>query len=258
MRIFIPSLGRADQANHTIDNLPPAVRAKAKLVVGSNDFKAYAERFGEKTLHVVNVKGIGKVRQHIIDISDGPVLMLDDDLSFFVRRKDDPRLLEKAKPADIIAMVDAMERALTKYAHAAVAVREGANRNTDTFIFNTRCLRALGYDASILKKHNIRFDRLPVMEDFDVALQLLRLGYASVTLNRWCQDQGRSNAPGGCSTYRSMAVQSKGARGLARLHPDFVTVVKKQAKSGDEWAVREDVRVSWKKAYESGRKVNAR
>lgn len=253
MRIFIPSLGRADQVHHTIDHLPPVVRGQAKLVIGAKDFKAYAARFGEDALYVVDVKGIGKVRQHIIDISEGPVLMLDDDLSFFVRRQDDPRLLEKAKPADVTKMLSAMKRVLNDYAHAAIAAREGANRNTDEVIYNTRCLRALGYNASVLKKEGVRFDRLPVMEDFDVALQLLRRGYPSITLNKWCQDQGRSNAPGGCSTYRSMQVQSKGAHGLARLHPDFVTVVAKKAKGGGEWAEREDVRISWKKAYEAGR-----
>jgi hypothetical protein len=254
MQIFIPSLGRADQAHHTIDHLPPAARARTKMVIGAKDFKPYAARFGKEALYVVDVKGIGKVRQHIIDISEGPVLMLDDDLSFFVRRKDNPQLLQRADATDVTLMLKAMESILKTYAHASIAVREGANRNPDDyFIRNTRCLRALGYNADILKREGVRFDRLPVMEDFDVALQLLRLGYESVTLNRWCQDQGRSNAPGGCSTYRSMEVQSKGARGLAKLHPKFVTVVKKQAKSGDAWAEREDVRISWKKAYQSGR-----
>jgi hypothetical protein len=254
MQIFIPSLGRADQAHHTFDQLPPAARKRARLVVAKADAKAYTERFGADAVYVTSAKGIGKVRQHIIDISEGPVLMLDDDLSFFVRRADDPRLLAKATPADVTQMLRAMETTLKKCVHASIAVREGANRNPDDeVIYNIRCLRALGYDASVLKSEGIRFDRLPVMEDFDVALQLLRRGYESHTLNRWCQDQGRSNAPGGCSTYRSLEVQAQGAEGLARLHPGVVTVVTKNAKSKDAWAERRDVRVQWKKAYEIGR-----
>jgi hypothetical protein len=251
MKIFIPSLGRVDQTNHTFENLPPAIRKRAVMVVSPKEVVAYSARFGADNVVPVAAKGIGKVRQRIIDICDGPVLMLDDDLSFFARREDDPTKLRKATPEDVTAMVGAMAATLEDCAHAAIAVREGANRNTDPVIYNTRCLRALGYNATILKGHDIRFDRLPVMEDFDVALQLLRKGFRSVTLNRWAQDQGTSNAPGGCSTYRSREVQAQGARGLAKLHPDFVTVVTKETKGAWGGGSRTDVRVAWKKAYES-------
>lgn len=251
MNIFIPSLARAEQVNHTFDNLPPAAQGRALLVVGPKDAPAYAARFGSHRLYITDAKGIGKVRQHIIDISEGPVLMLDDDLSFFVRRDDDRTKLLKATPKDISAMIKRMESTLGRYAHAAIAVREGANRNTEPVIHNTRCLRALGYNATELKRLGVRFDRLPVMEDFDVALQLLRKGCPSLTLNDWAQDQGTSNAPGGCSTYRSREVQAKGARGLAKLHPDFVTVVTKETKGAWGGGERTDVRIAWKKAYES-------
>lgn len=255
MQIFIPSLGRAAQKSHTIEDLIMA-GIPAKLVVGPEDFKAYEARFGGENIHLLpkRVKGIGKVRQHLIDISDGPVLMLDDDLGFFVRRSDDPEKLTKAGSKDIKKAMKVMEGTLKSHAHAAFAVREGANRCTDEVIYNVRCLRALGYNATILKEEKVRFDRLPVMEDFDVALQLLRKGHWSVTLNHFLQDQSASNAAGGCSTYRNMEVQAEGAEGLARLHPEFVTVVDKEAKGGGAWATRKDVRVAWKKAAASGEK----
>lgn len=253
MKIFIPSRARADQKNHTWDNLPPSVQERTYFVVHESDFPAYAQRFPEDNILMVDITGIGNVRQHIIDISDGPVLMLDDDLSFFVRRADNPALLEKAGKRDVTTMINAMNRVLGQFAHASIAVREGANRNPDEeILWNIRCLRALGYNAKVLKTEGVRFDRLPVMEDFDVALQLLRKGYPSATLNKWCQDQGASNAPGGCSQYRSMKVQAKGADGLKKLHPDYVTVVTKNAKSKNAWAERRDVRVQWKKAYLDG------
>lgn len=253
MKIFIPSLARADQANHTFENLPPAARERTFMLVGEKDAPAYMQRFPEDHVLIVPVKGIGKVRQHVIDISDGPVLMLDDDLRFFARRRDDPTKFVKASSKDVAAMLAAVEKALERHAHVAVAFREGANRNTDDTLLNVRCLRALGYDASVLKKEGVRFDRLPVMEDFDVALQLLRKGYPSLTLNRWVQDQGTSNAPGGCSTYRSLEVQAKGAKGLARLHPGVVKVVQKETKGAWGGGTRTDVQVAWKKAYEEGK-----
>lgn len=252
MEIYIPSKGRAEQLHHTWEALPPSIQNRATIVISPKDAPAYQSRFPIERLMTTDAKGIGAVRQHLIDIADNAVLMLDDDLSFFVRRKDNPKLLQKAQPGDVVQMIKAAERELKNYAHLSIAVREGANRNTDDVIFNIRGLRALGYQAAVLRAEGVRFDRLPVMEDFDVELQLLRLGYDQITLNKWCQDQGASNAPGGCSTYRSMAVQAQGAEGLAKLHPDFVTVVEKDAKSGDAWAKRKDVRVQWKKARESG------
>lgn len=254
MKIYIPSLNRAEQKFHTWEQLPKGMRKSAYMVVGEKDAPAYMQRFPEEHVLIVDVKGIGKVRQHIIDISDGPVLMLDDDLQFFTRRKDNPALLEKADSRGIERGIGVLKRALsTNHAHAALAVREGANRNTDDTIPNIRCLRALGYNASVLKTLGVRFDRLPVMEDFDVALQLLRAGYPSLTVNTLLQDQAGSNVAGGCSEYRTMAVQAKGAKGLAKLHPDFVTVVEKAAKGGGEWATRTDVRIQWKRAYNESR-----
>lgn len=252
MDIYIPSLGRADQNAHTLERLAIA-GIDAKMVVGPDDYQAYIDRFGKSSIMKLSpkIKGIGRVRQHLIERSDGPVLMLDDDLGFFVRRDDDPKLLTRAEPKHVRKALKDMEKALKKHAHAAFAVREGANRNTAPHIYNVRCLRALGYDADVLKREGIRFDRLPVMEDFDVALQLLRKGYHSITLNHFLQDQAGSNAAGGCSTYRSMEVQAEGALGLQALHPEFVTVVDKDAKGAGPWATRKDVRVQWKKAAES-------
>jgi hypothetical protein len=252
MKIYIPSRARAEQANHTWENLPPALQERAVMVVHDDEVAAYAQRFPDARFITPRLKGIGNIRQFVIEISDGPVLMLDDDLRFFVRRKDDPTKFLKASPKDIRAMIDKMEASLSGYAHAAIAFREGGNRRTEDTLENTRCLRALGYNAAVLKKEGIRFDRLKVMEDFDVALQLLRKGYPSLTLNKWVQDQTTSNAPGGCSTYRTLDVQAKGARGLAKLHPDFVRLVEKETKGAWGGGKRLDVQVAWKKAYEEG------
>ena len=253
MRIFIPSLGRAAQHNHTLDRLAIA-GIEATMLVGPDDYQAYVDRFTRHRVQKLHAKvsGIGKVRQWVIDNHDGPVLMLDDDLGFFVRREEDPKLLRIATPKELAKGIKLMAKTLGKYAHASFAVREGANRCTDPAIMNVRCLRALGYNADILRAERVRFDRLPVMEDFDVALQLLRRGHESYTINTLLQDQSASNAAGGCSTYRTMEVQAEGAEGLARLHPGLVTVVTKEAKGGGPWATRKDVRIGWKKALGAG------
>ena len=253
MQIYIPSLARAGQANHTFENLPPDLQARTHMVVSHKELSAYSDRFGNDRVFAVPVKGIGKVRQAIIDMSNGPVLMLDDDLRWFTRRVDDPTKFTKSTVAEVRKMISAVEKALRKYAHVAIAPREGGNRNIEPELYNTRCLRALGFDASVLRREGVRFDRVRVMEDFDVALQLLRLGYTSCSLNRWVQDQTTSNAPGGCSEYRTLEVQARGAQALAMLHPEFVTTVEKTTLGAWGGTTRTDVRVAWKKAFGSSR-----
>lgn len=250
MLIAIPSRARADQKNHTYDNLPPELQRRAVFFVPEAELNAYILRFprvvGQK------VSGIGPSRQHIIQYAKGgKVCMLDDDLSFFERRRDEPTKLQKASPKSITLMFAEMERKLNVFAHAGITAREGANRNVDGFLFNTRMLRVLAYDTAVLKREKIRYDRCPVMEDFDVTLQLLEKGYSNIVLNHWAQDQGTSNAPGGCSTYRTREVQAEGAHTLKKLHPDFVTVVEKETKGAWGGGVRTDVRIAWKKARES-------
>jgi hypothetical protein len=254
MLLAIPSRARADQINHTYDNLPKALKKATVFFVPKSEVLDYARRFGI-TVIGINENGIGPTRQRIMKYAyhtgHTKVCMMDDDLSFFERRKDDPTKLLKASSASIAKMFSTIDRMLNRYAHVGVAAREGANRCIDEFIFNNRMLRVLAYRVDMLHNLKVQHDRLPVMEDFDVTLQLLRRGLPNAILNHWAQDQGTSNAAGGCSTYRTQELQADGANGLKALHENFVTVVTKTTKGAWGGGDRTDVRVAWKKAYES-------
>ena len=83
MLIAIPSRARADQRNHTFDNLPPALREQAVFFVPRSETKAYVARFGSDHVVGVGVEGIGKTRQFILNYTrqnepDDKVAMLDD------------------------------------------------------------------------------------------------------------------------------------------------------------------------------------
>lgn len=252
MEIYIPSRGRAHKTL-TYGNLPPQAKARALHVVPPDELGAY-RKAGLPAVACPAV-GIGPVRQWICDKHDvktqgESLLMLDDDLYFSERRKDDISKFAPTTPRSMDQMFKALDTLALKYAHGGIAPRDGANRETQRVSLCTRNLRALFYNVAVMRRHKIRFDRLPVMEDFDVALQLLEAGYPSAKLNSWVQDQRGSNAAGGCSIYRTMEVQAEGARGLARLHPDSVTVVEKPPLKSGGWSgqARLDVRVQWKKA----------
>jgi hypothetical protein len=150
--------------------------------------------------------------------------------------------------ADINAQLD-------NYVHVGVSGREGANYNTDEYDECVRMTRIMAYRADVLVDQDIRFDRVPVMQDFDVTLQLLRKGYPNRVLNWIVHNQNGSNTDGGCSLIRTDEVQAAAANRLAELHPGFVTVVKKQTKKAWGGKERTDVRIGWKSAYKSARNV---
>jgi hypothetical protein len=180
--------------------------------------------------------------------------MLDDDLVFFRRRDDEDTKFCDITPAALKQVFAAIEDNLNDYAHVGVSGREGANRKTENFIENTRMMRVLAYDLDVIKGQDIRFDRCQYMLDFDVTLQLLRLGKPNLLINWAVQNQAGSNADGGCAaTGRTLESQEADAVTLRDLHPDFVTLVQKETKTWKGMESRTDVRIQWKKAYDYGR-----
>jgi len=180
------------------------------------------------------------------------MVMIDDDLVFATRRRDDPTKFKPSTMYEVLDMFEAIENAFEDgYIHGAVATREGGNRFTEEFKTIGRALRFHFYNAEVLQLEDFRFDRTTFMQDFDMTLQLLRAGFPNVILNKWVHNQHGSNTHGGCSTTRSAEAHAKAAHQLHDLHPDFVKVVKKKTKSAWGGGERTDVRVQWKRAFES-------
>ena len=86
MRIFIPSKSRSnDQV--TLSFLPDDLKAKATLVVDASEEEDYAKVHDNLLVVPEDIKGISGVRRYIWDQTDDPrIVMLDDDLRFYVRK----------------------------------------------------------------------------------------------------------------------------------------------------------------------------
>ena len=246
---MVCTYGRPDK-QITWDSLPKEIRLRACLVVQDREAGKYP---GLPTLVLPpTIKNLPDTRQWLRDNTGPKVVQLDDDLVFATRRADVPTKFRPAMNIEIIKMFDAIEYALDSYAHVGVSHREGANRNTEPYIQVGRMMRILGYRTDVLRKENIVHNRIPDMEDFDVTLQLLRKGYPNLILNNWVHNQGGSNTEGGCSDYRTMETHARDCHILAeKLHPGFVKAVEKTTKTSWGGTTRTDVRMSWKKAYES-------
>lgn len=248
MHIYIPTRGRVGQ-QHTLGALlADFVPYPVVLVCPEDEVHQHAYT----TVVGCPARGIAATRQWIVDhCPERYVLMLDDDLHFFQRRMDDPTKFRDMEPGELSFALRQVEYLLTEAPHAAIAVREGGNRNTDPLLVNTRTLRALGYDIEVLRQHGIRFDAVPVMEDFYVSLSLLCAGYDNLTYNGVVHNQAKgSNAPGGCSVYRTPAVQTAAALELERHFPAYVKVIQKSTRVAWGGGTRTDVRIAWKRARE--------
>lgn len=203
------------------------------------------------------IETIAPTRQWILENvgSSRTLVMLDDDLTFYKRRDDEPEKLRDITNDELKVAFGQLEIQLTLegYAHAGFAAREGANRNTARYLENTRIMRVLGYRRDILLQEKLRFDEMEVMEDFHVALSLLERGYPNVILNDYAHNQAGSGKAGGCSTFRTPEMQARNAHLLAKLHP-HAQAVQRVTKGSFGGGERTDVRIQWKKAYDSGRK----
>lgn len=248
MKIYIMSSGRATK-QITWNGLPQEIQKDTKIVVPWDEREAY-RNFPVLTDKSI-IRDVTKTRQFLVETTSGPMCMLDDDLTFAVRRTDNPTKFATAEADDIEEMFNDIELNLITYPHVGVASREGGNRNIEPYLYNTRAMRVLACDCGVLNSLKIRYDRLKLMSDFDVTLQLLRAGRDTVVLNWIVNNQAGSNAAGGCSQYRTKPMQEADAHLLQSFHPEFVRLSIKTTKQAGMWAERLDVTCAWKKARAS-------
>lgn len=263
--IYIPTRGRAG-SQITFNNIKsPALRSVIRFVCPTEE-RNFHPRDRQSFILPCLFVGIGPTRQWILEQhpKEKPyAIMADDDMRFFHRTSTEDWHLIKNTVQDTEDMFLEIHAQLKDYIQVGVSPRQGNNRVEEIpYKDNTRMFNFHAYDVKTFlqetRKSGLRFDATEFMEDFHVTLSILRMGYANRLLTYYCWDQSGSNTPGGCSLYRSPERQAAAARTLAELHPEFVTVVEKENKNwrGEGFNKRVDVRVQWRKAYESAKQVD--
>lgn len=254
MQVIIHTLGRATWAQQPTLHQLLADGICPTLVVQAHEADKYSWYEGEVHVLPDSIRTLAPTRDYIIHDMEGPdkVVFMDDDLHFACRRNDDPSKFRKPEKGDLSRMIDTISRGLDVCPHVGIGAREGGNRVTEEYVWNTRVMRVLAYSRKYLKKRSLYFSPLVVMEDFHMNLQILRSGADSMLCNKWVSNQANgSDAPGGCATYRSDKVQTDSANLLATRHPGFVKVVQKTTKGAWGGGTRTDVVVQWKAARKS-------
>ena len=250
MLIYIHTAGRPDK-QITLKSFPASLVKRTRLVVQDAEKDHYL-----KLPNVVVLPGdidrLSPTRQWILENAESDkFVMMDDDLTFAHRGPYTGTKLYKANTENVETMCTELEYLLENYIHVGISAREGNNRVQSNLKENTRMMRFLGYNKPEVLKTGARFDRIDTKQDFDMTLQLLRKGHKNAVLYSFTHNQPGSNNTGGCSVYRDPEMMDRCSHELAALHPDFVKVVEKQTKTSWGGGIRTDVRIAWKKAYES-------
>lgn len=252
MEIFVVSRSRFNRSD-TLERLGEFAN-QCILVVPNRQVKNYRSLAARYDCNLIGCPkdGIALTRQFCGNLcKSGKFLMLDDDLKFYRRvSKSDWHL---KYPGDLGITVQGMlkqvESLLDNYAHVAISAREGNNRLPYPGVECSRPLRALAYRREEFLR--VSHGRVAIMEDFDVTMQLLRMGYKNFILSYWSQGQITTQMEGGCSDYRTHELHAENVRRFAELHQGFVRLREKKNRSGGEFGFRLEATIYWQRAWES-------
>lgn len=252
MPVYVPSSGRYNDWKGTLSHLP--IGGGMYLVVQDKEAYWYEPMAEAREIEMLVLpKGIDRIAptrkwiaEHAAAGGYAKHLQLDDDLYFYERIFDSTKM-QVATEEQVFHMLMAISVDLDQYAHVGVSDRNDNNREPNPWRLNTRYMRVLGYQTEEYLR--CEHGRVDVMEDFDIALQLLERGFASKVHFWWATVQRKTNAPGGCSKWRTLDVHKAGARELAELHSNVVRL--RQKNDAGAFGKRQEVTIQWKQAFDA-------
>ena len=255
MHLFIHTYGRPEKMA-TWNALTPSLKKETTIVVQWRERRAY-DQYERVWVLPKNIRRLSPTRQHILDEAQNIagsryICMMDDDILSFGWRIDPNKIkLSVATTAQINRLFSQCARWLQEgIAHCGISPRGRNHTVTDSVVRNARLCQMLCYDLNVVHEHDFRMDRVTLMQDFDMTLQMLRAGFENRVLFKGCTNTRGSGGLGGCNSYRTPDMQSATAKKLARLHPEFVKLRDKQSGQYKDQMIT-DVTVQWKKAYAS-------
>lgn len=263
LKIYIPTMSRVAKQS-TLSKLPEKLQAAVTLVCPPEDVKPLRERHKDTNVLACPAKGIAATRQWIMDYSRKAgherIVMLDDDLTL-QKRREGGRITNLEGP-EFMEAFQWLDNALKVHAAATFGPRFLSYDLKGEEWLNKRQMYVLGYNVKAVHEVKASFTKglpeMPVMEDFHMTLQLLKAGRSNTLSLVWRVSPYAANAPGGCSTWRTVERQNATARALEKLHAPFVVVKEKKAWKGMASAQgvaseqRLDVVVYWQKAAKAG------
>lgn len=253
--LYVPTYRRT-QRPLTLQAIPREWRERTVIVCPPDEAVFYLKNFRGATITSVQEKltpNIAAKRAWIFENTPHEkIMMLDDDLNFFVRANPKTLQLSKAEPWQMISVFEIMEAMLDQFAHGGISQRYMNQNFPEPWRYTCKVTHACAYRVSAVRKH-CQLGRVKMFEDLDYTLQLFYAGLDNAVLN-WAatNDPLGFNAPGGESEKRKVSDIDKGADIMAKLHPGIVRIVERTDAKADEQGHKRIV-VAWAKALAQGR-----
>jgi hypothetical protein len=259
MQIIIPTRGRTAR-QLTLEALPSELRKRTTLVCPKIEvgrlFRLHKDV--EIVVQPDPTWTIARKRAWImrewLRCGYDKILMFDDDLCFATRISESDRHLRAIHGDELGAEIQRLEERLgPEFPHVGFGARQG-NNNLKKVGWHTpsRMMYSLGYYLPIVVKE-CELGRIETREDIDLTLQLLRKGYPNAVWHTTVNDQ-RFNAPGGCTTERTIESSNADAYKLVELHPGYVSTIERSYKAS---VPRVEVRCQWQRALQDGLTKNS-
>lgn len=192
-------------------------------------------------------------KQRILDEAGYIHVVVDDDLG--IRRRTKNGQIRACTYEDVLDLFRTIVKCVKDmgYFHGGISacqVHNAALESTPTALLeNTRCGGFAFYVPEVLRKHKIDYTQANEAEDMHAQLTLLKKGVKNVQLWEWCYDQ-KTQAKGGCSTYRTVESVRQAALNLQKLHPDCIKLTEKFSKTWN--APVYSIMAYYKRAYKQG------
>lgn len=246
--IYIPTYGRPNR-QPTADALQ-AAGMHFCFVLSKNDEllatyrRLIKQEYYNADIAVANVATISEKRDWILSKIGPKIIMLDDDLTFYARRR--AGNFTKSTPNDVRRMFKWLNTALDKFAHAGVIDKFMSQAAPRGSVQSRRYNSVLAYNKMLFPYPRPKF-RIPVSEEHDVHLQLASKGLPPAVSCEFSKNTSYYNE-GGCTDERTKHSELAGHKAFAALWPDLVTVVKsKSSLSGHA------IKVRWAKSVGVGK-----
>ncbi|NBO21916.1 hypothetical protein EBU94_01045 [bacterium] len=261
--ILIPTLGRINK-QVTYNSLSEKWKAITKFVVQAHEYDQMVEIYGVDKIICLppEIKKLSPTREWMLHkFKHTRHFVFDDDLSFRVKepytgtedpeRKWQSRTFTEQDFDDAFNLVEEWmnEGIVFGGFMPSIVIADIAKWPTRE---NYRVMSNIFLDGPNLPK-DINYNRVQAAQDLDVTLQLLTRGYRNRVSTKYMVYCSETNAPGGCSIYRTLDVLNENQYKLAELWPDFVTTKIKHITNGPfKGQDKVVLTIQTKKAFEYG------
>lgn len=238
--IYVPSRGRAETSSllKREDGLT--------IIVEPWEVEAYTQAFGGRHNIVElpdNNRGIAYARNFIKEFNNRVkrswYWMIDDDITAFWEIVNGKAVKKDMKT--VLNLAQTIIRSLPGLGLASIEYERYAWAAKDPIKLNHFCDVVVAVNA--LKTKDLKYRDVPVKEDRDFALQVLKSGLKTARITKAAfSAPGRGTNKGGLHDVYAKGREREGAEQLAELWPALATVVKKKDGSYD-------AKINWARAY---------